>query len=143
MSNLSFDQSIALCLYQSDEEFPVHLEIAWQWLGYSRKDVCLDAIKRYLEEEIDFSISIRKSTGGRPKQDVRLSIDGLKTLGMIAGTEQGKSVRRYFLECERIAKTAIANSQPQLPSISTAKLAQLTAEKEAIRTKIKELRQLL
>ncbi|MEH1777196.1 MAG: hypothetical protein V7K64_13540 [Nostoc sp.] len=143
MTDLTLNQSLAVSLYQSDEKFPVHLEVAWQWLGYSRKDVCLDAIKRYLEEEIDFSISIRKSTGGRPKQDVRLSIDGLKTLGMIAGTEQGKSVRRYFLECERIAKMAIATTQPQLPSITNAKLTQLTTEKEVIRTKIKELRQLL
>ncbi|MEH1956831.1 hypothetical protein [Nostoc sp.] len=143
MSNLSFDQSIALCLYQSDKEFPVDIDDAWQWLGYSRKDKCLEAIQLSLMPGLDFSTSRGKSTGGRPKQEVRLSVEGFKLLGMMAGTPQGKIIRKYFLECERIAKAAIANSQPQLPSISTAKLTQLTAEKEAIRTRIKELRQLL
>ncbi|MDZ7950089.1 hypothetical protein [Nostoc sp. DedQUE09] len=138
MANLTFDQSLALSLYQSDEQFPIDLDNAWQWLGYSRKDKCLEAINSRLDKEIDFSTIRGKSTGGRPKQDIRLSIEGFKLLGMMAGTEQGKAIRKYFLECERIAKTlAIQKSQSLLPSEAhKARLAELHSRVESIRQKI-------
>ncbi|MEH2211329.1 hypothetical protein [Nostoc sp.] len=140
MSNLSvFSQSTALSIYQSDEKFPVDLDEAWQWLGYSRKDPCLDAIEKALVENVDFSRSCRKSTGGRPRQDVRLSIEGFKSLGMFSQTEQGKVIRKYFLQCEHIAKRAIANPQTLLPPSNT-KLTQLTADRDAIQHRIKELK---
>ncbi|MBN3944110.1 MAG: hypothetical protein V7L21_23125 [Nostoc sp.] len=98
-------QSLALSLYQSDEQFPVDLDYAWQWLGYSRKDHCLDAISKALEEGEDFIRSSGKSNGGRPKQKIFITVEGFKSLGMFSQTEQGKAIRKYFLECERIAKT--------------------------------------
>ncbi|MEH1973819.1 MAG: hypothetical protein V7L02_11605 [Nostoc sp.] len=144
MSNLIFSQTLAFALYQSSEQFPVDLDDAWLWLGHAKKNDVLEKLKDNFEEGLDFSEkSAKASTGGRPRRYIVLSIDCFKHLAMMAGTPQGKIIRKYFLECERIAKTAIANSQPQLPSITNAKLAQLTTEKEAIRTRIKELRQLL
>ena len=42
---------------------------------------------------------------GRQSDSISLTIDCFKSLGIMAGTEQGKVIRKYFLECERIAKT--------------------------------------
>lgn len=143
MTDLAFNQSVALSLYQSEDEFPIDLDAAWQWLGYSRKDKCLEAMQSNLEEGIDFSTSRGKSTGGRPKQEINLSIEGFKVLGMMAGTEQGKTIRKYFLECERIAKVRVATVQMQLPPITSAKLVKLTNEIATITNRISELKQLL
>jgi hypothetical protein len=45
-------------------------------------------------------------TASRTEQ-IFLTIDCFKSLGMMAGTEQGKVIRKYFLECERIVKEVI------------------------------------
>ena len=42
--------------------------------------------------------------GGRPSEFIKLTIDCFKSFGMMAGTEKGKEIRRYFLMCERQLK---------------------------------------
>lgn len=108
MDSLSFNRELAIALYQSSEDFPVDFDLAWQWLGYTRKDNAKRILVSEFEHGIDFSSEVRKtSSGGRPTEFIMLSIDCFKSLGMMAGTEQGKAIRRYFLECERIAKASI------------------------------------
>ncbi|MEA5628106.1 hypothetical protein [Nostoc sp. UHCC 0251] len=131
MSNLSFSQQLALTIYQSQEIFPVDLDDAWVWLGYSTKQKAEKKLKSNFEEGIDFlAKGLKTSTGGRPSQLVMLSVDCFKSLGMMAGTEQGKVVRKYFLECERIAKASNI-PQPAMTQIQIlAALAQQMAEQE-------------
>lgn len=107
MNNISaFDQELAIALYNSSEDFPIDFDDAWQWLGYSRKEKALQTMKNNFEEGFDFCTKGWKtSSGGRPSQLIVLTIDCFKSLGMMSGTEQGKIIRRYFLDCERIAKT--------------------------------------
>lgn len=106
MTNLSFSQELALDIYNSEEVHPVDLDDAWQWLGYSRKSDCLTKLRGNFEEGEDFYGKPRKSsTGGRPSNSIFLTIDCFKSMGMMAGTSQGKAIRKYFLECEKIAKT--------------------------------------
>jgi|JFJP01.1.fsa_nt_gi Phage anti-repressor protein len=102
---MDFNIELAKSLIDSAEEFPVDLEQAWVWLGYTRKDSALDTLKSYFEDGVDFSASNRKSPmGGRPSHSYRLTLNCFKELGMLAKTSQGKQIRKYFLECEKIAK---------------------------------------
>lgn len=112
---MDFSIELAKTLIESDEQFPVEFDNAWQWLGYTRKDSALDTLKSYFEEGLDFSGCNRKtSQGGRPSHSYCLTVDCFKQLGMLARTNQGKLVRQYFLECERVAKQAIAPApQPE------------------------------
>lgn len=112
---MDFSIELAQDLLDSSEEFPVSLDDAWVWLGYAEKRNALDTLKSYFEENLDFSSSNPKSpTGGRPSHSYCLTVDCFKQLGMLARTSQGKSVRSYFLKCERIAKQAIAPAaQPE------------------------------
>ncbi|MCC3459798.1 MAG: hypothetical protein EAZ73_09120 [Oscillatoriales cyanobacterium] len=106
---MDFSIELAKSLIESTEQFPIDLEQAWVWLGYTRKDSALDTLKSYFEEGVDFSASNRKSpTGGRPSHSYRLSVNCFKELGMLAKTSQGKQIRKYFLECEKIAKSKAA-----------------------------------
>jgi phage anti-repressor protein len=62
-------------------------------------------ITRYgFKEEKDFQSFMIKSTGGRPKVDYAVTIEMAKELAMIAPTENGRKVRKYFIKCEQIAK---------------------------------------
>ncbi|MEH2177931.1 hypothetical protein [Nostoc sp.] len=138
MSNLTFDKSLAFSLYQSDEQFPINLNNAWQWLGYTNKRNCADMVKSNFIINEDFLRGGSKSNGGRPSEVLLLSIECFKCLAMMAGTEQGKVIRKYFLECERIAKGAIA--KPHQAQLATGKrLSELMSKEVSTRQQIKEL----
>ncbi len=112
---MDFSIELAKNFLESDEQFPVEFDLAWQWLGYTRKDSALDTLKSYFEEYLDFSGYNRKNPqGGRPSHCYRLTVDCFKELGMLAKTEKGKLVRKYFLECERITKGFIVPEVQQL-----------------------------
>ena len=106
----TFDLAIAQSLYDSNDRFPVDFDDAWKWLGYSRKDSALRSfLSSEFEVDLDFAIlhiDVEYSDRGvgQPSVDYRLTIDCLKTFAMMAKTEQGKQVRRYFLECEKSHK---------------------------------------
>lgn len=80
--------------------------------------------KRFFESAgfiagIDFGVFIntdKNPAGGRPSEEIRLTVDCFKQWGMMSGTAEGKQVRRYFLECERIAK--LKDTAPNLQDIA-------------------------
>ena len=135
---MDFSIELAKSLIESDEQFPVEFDEAWQWLGYTRKDSALDTLKSYFEEDIDFSGYNRKTPqGGRPSHSYCLTVDCFKQLGMLARTSQGKLVRQYFLECERVAKQAIAPApqpEPVKVELTPAKLDLLRSAMSSVPT---------
>ncbi|WP_412057141.1 antA/AntB antirepressor family protein [Bartonella sp. DGB2] len=62
-----------------------------------------------------------KNRGGHNRIDYTLTLDMAKELSMVEKNERGKEARRYFIECERLAKQAAKNGQ-QVPSIAPATL---------------------
>jgi phage anti-repressor protein len=124
MKNITnFTQENALTLINSTDNFPVDFELAWKWLGFSRKD----SAKRTLiacgfEEGRDFlllhndveqiEVEMKTSTKGRRKgeqiEEIWLTTECFKSWGMMAATERGKEVRKHFLECERKLKAVVA-----------------------------------
>ena len=112
---MDFSIELAKTFLESDERFPIELDSAWEWLGYAQKQNALNTLKSYFEENLDFScLSMKSPTGGRPSHSYLLTVNCFKELGMLAKTEQGKRVRQYFLECERIAKGVIPPEPQQL-----------------------------
>jgi anti-repressor protein len=109
-----FSLSLAAELLESSEGFPIDFDMASQWLGYTRKD---NAKRAFLNagfiEGIDYLIHEELPTTSvpRPEQKTSMTVDCLKNWGMLSGTEQGKNVRKYFLDCERVAKAK--QSKPQ------------------------------
>jgi len=102
---IDFNTETAIALLDSTNEFPVDFDDAWQWLGYATKQKAEKKLKQNFEEGIDFlTKGLKSSTGGRPSELIALTVDCFKSLGMTAGTEQGKQIRKYFLECEKLAK---------------------------------------
>lgn len=74
-------------------------------LGYSQSQKAKNRLLKNFSPEIDYRIVlpiwVKNPQGGRPSDQILLTIDCFKSLGMMAGTEKGKEVRLYFLECEK------------------------------------------
>ena len=120
---MEFSHECAHALVQSTDPFPVDFDQAWQWIGYSTKQKAKSKLTNNFEEDVDFLTKrVKTSTGGRPSESIVLTIDCFKSLGMMAGTQKGKEVRRYFLECERIAKKAVEVIPAQSQEIERLKL---------------------
>lgn len=69
-------------------------------------------------ENQDFEVFdnfINNPNGGRPLKEYALTIDMAKELAMVEGNEKGKQARRYFIECEKLAKQLMNTQQPVLP----------------------------
>lgn len=72
-------------------------------LGSNRKfaDWIKYRIEQYgFSEGQDFITILGESTGGRPSQEYLFTLDTAKELAMVENNEQGRKIRRYFIEVE-------------------------------------------
>ena len=109
---MELSQSLIVSLLQSQNDFPVDFDDAWQWVGYSRKSDAKKVLEASFDEGSDFCGDLRKNNlRGRPLEKIFLTVDCFKSFCMMAGTTKGKDVRRYFLNCESELKRRIAEEK--------------------------------
>lgn len=128
----NFNRELALSLLESTDEYPIDFENAWQWLGYSTKQKAQTKLTNNFEEGVDYTFNLTvKCHKTSPKKgssvynEIRLTVECLKSFGMMAGTEKGKEVRKYFLDCEKIAKQKVDSvSELEALAVTFTKLAQ-------------------
>lgn len=114
MSDLILTPELVQQIINSTEEFPVDFDNAWRWIGWNKKQDGRDVLFNNFNEGVDFlRKGVKTSRAGRPREFIVITVDCFKSLGMMAGTKQGKDVRKYFLDCERIAKTT-NQMQPEM-----------------------------
>jgi anti-repressor protein len=105
-------------MIHSSEQFPVPFGYAVKWLGYTRRDNAKRSLVSNFIADLDYTIATVPVTGrGRPSEEISLTVDCFKAMGMMAGTEKGREVRRYFLECERDLK-AVQQGQSEAPVVA-------------------------
>jgi phage anti-repressor protein len=101
-------------LINTDNQFPIDFDVAWKWVGYNQKSDAKKILEATFDEGFDFSGEfLKNSRRGRPQEKIFLSVDCFKQFCMVAGTEKGKEVRRYFLNCETELKRRIEEERNQ------------------------------
>ena len=98
---------------KNSSEFCIDFEKAATWIGFTRKDHAKNLLEKTCEENLDFSILpfqrgnsssndvVGHIKAGRPAEIIRITTDCFKTLCMTARTEQGRRVRKFYLELEK------------------------------------------
>ena len=105
-------------LYKAESGFPIDFDDAWKWIGYSTKGNAKRKLLQDFSEGVDYTlINIDKRVNGHRgggtviADKIMLTTDCFKSLAMMAGTDTGKEVRLYFLECERELKRRLEEDQ--------------------------------
>lgn len=131
---------LVFSFYESDEEFPIDFNEAWNWLGFARKDTAKESLLNCgftLDEDLRIDPEFLNHAGLMPQQkaakskleNIFLTVDCFKTWAMMANTAQGKVVRRYFLNCEKQLKV-LASAKPvnQMKQLKPKVLDSLTLD---------------
>lgn len=121
MPDFIVNKELVQSFINSDDRFPVDFDNAWQWLGYSTKQKAKNRLADNFKSGIDYTLNLRvkrvegnRGGGSVRYEEIRLTVDCFKEMGMLAGTEQGRLVRRYYLECERVVKEVIPAQSDRL-----------------------------
>ena len=115
----SLSPEVVFSLMKSDKEFPIDFDDAWKWIGYSRKDKGKPNLISNFEKNIDYIQQMtfpkkgKTSSGGASSQKYYLTVDCFKSYCLMAGTERGKKVRKYFIECEKTLQEILLKKQQQ------------------------------
>lgn len=118
---MDFNITIAQSLVDSQEQFPVDFEEAWTWLGFKTKGNAKRSLlnSSFVEGQEYLIIRDKATTIGisaLPDENILLTVDCFKMWGMAAGTAKGKEIRKYFLECEKVAQNSVVQQSVSTPT---------------------------
>lgn len=107
------------------------------WSRWYKKNILDNQFAIENEDYFPFVIETNaQNQAFNPNQtrDFALSIDFAKRIAMMARTEQGEKIRKYFIECERVARTTVAITRvsPQISELE-ARIKQLEAQTAPVR----------
>ena len=92
--------------YHPTNDYPINLEHVFKMIGFANKGNAMKTIKSNFTKDEDYKIVIFRTeknlNGGRPIEDIMLNVDTFKNLCMIAKTEKGKEIRKYYVKLENI-----------------------------------------
>ena len=94
---------------ESEEQFPVDFDVYWKWLEFSTKGNAKRAFEKAgftMGQDFDHIIRndnmVKRSQGGGVQlEKLMLTIDCAKSFAMMARTEKGREVRKWYLQLEK------------------------------------------
>lgn len=103
-----------------------------------------DRIEKYgfIEGE-DFFPLLERSQNGRPKQEYYLTLDTAKEIAMVQNNEQGRAVRKYFIEVEKRQRQQQPQSIEDLIIMQAQSLKTVRQEQEALKRENQTFKQRL
>lgn len=116
MNNIKLFQEGLIKVYQNEkqEKLVDARELFYGLRGEDTQtkfaDWITEKINKYgFAKDIDFSsFSQKNEKGGRPTTEYALTLDTAKEIAMVENNEQGKKIRRYFIEVEKKAREMFA-----------------------------------
>jgi phage anti-repressor protein len=121
--------------YHPTNNFPINLEHVFKMIGFVKKANAMKTIKSNFVLNEDYKIIIFRTeknksiqeTRGRKEETIMLNVDTFKNLCMIAKTEKGKEIRKYYIKMEEII---IEYTKEQLQTQSERLQMQLKAKEQ-------------
>jgi phage anti-repressor protein len=102
--------------YHSTNDYPINLEDVFKMIGFANKENAKRTLRNNFTMDEDYKKLLVRTDeevpnikdgkniggGGLNKEDIMLNIDTFKNLCMLAKTENGKQIRKYYIKMEEI-----------------------------------------
>lgn len=115
------------------------LESKYQFANWIQERITKYGFVENQDYEV-FKENLKNSNGGRPQTEYALSVDMAKELSMVENNEKGRLARKYFIECEKIAREGmVASYQIEDPIKRAERWIEEQKEKKALEAKNLEM----
>lgn len=115
------------------------LESKYQFANWIQERITKYGFVENQDYEV-FKKNLKNSNGGRPQTEYALSVDMAKELSMVENNEKGRLARKYFIECEKIAREGmVASYQIEDPIKRAERWIEEQKEKKALEAKNQEM----
>lgn len=92
--------------YHPTNDYPINLENVFHMIGFANKGNAMKTIKNNFTINEDYKLLIipreKKQNAGRSEHEIMLNVDTFKSLCMLAKTDKGKEIRKYYVKLENI-----------------------------------------
>jgi phage anti-repressor protein len=103
--------------YHPTDDYPINLEHVFGMIGFSNKGNAMKTIKNNFTEGEDYKTSLipkeKSRWGGSGSDRIMLNVDTFKNLCMLAKTERGKQIRKYYVKLESVYNQIINDEVQQ------------------------------
>lgn len=112
--------------HDSKYDFIIDFDNIWKWVGFTRKDNAKVLLNKYFVENIDFKIvflqsqeNLKKNTnkknkGGRPEEQILLTINTFKKFCLKAGTKRADEIHDYYIKLEELLHETLNEETDEL-----------------------------
>lgn len=123
----------------NSRELHQFLESKYQFANWIQERITKYGFVENQDYEV-FKENLKNSNGGRPQIEYALSVDMAKELSMVENNEKGRLARKYFIECEKIAREGmVASYQIEDPIKRAERWIEEQKEKKALEAKNQEM----
>ena len=114
--NKEIDENIIeLFLFSLNEKnFPINVDKLVELNVYSYKRNIIRKLQEYNEGKDFCSVESKSQTGGRPSENILLSVECFKSLCMLSKNDFGKRTREYYITIENVFKKYMEESLNKL-----------------------------
>lgn len=92
--------------YHPTNDYPIDLDDIYKVVGFANKGNAKRTLENNFTKAEDYKVVIlpteKNSHGGRPIEMIKLNVDTFKNLCMLAKTDKGKKIRKYYIKLENI-----------------------------------------
>lgn len=130
--------------YHPTNDFPINLEHIYKLIGFANKGNAMKTIKNNFTENEDYKKQLFRMEkqvpneyngrnlggSGLNQETIMLNVDTFKNLCMIAKTENGKKIRKYYLKLENIYNQFVKEEIEENRKLIEEKERELNKEKK-------------
>lgn len=89
--------------YNPTSDFPINLENVIHLIGFAHKKNAKRTLENNFTKDDDYKITVLpKEQGKFATEEIMLNVETFKTMCMMAKTEKGKQIRKYYVKLETI-----------------------------------------
>ena len=139
-----FVTSFYCYLNYSKDDFIISLESVWKWCGFTRQDNAKVVLKKHFVIDIDYKIVLLRLQenlkGGRPKEDILMTIGTFKRFCLKANTKKADEIHNYYIKLEELMHDTINEESNELRLQLQIKDNKLEEKREQLKLKDNQLK---